>query len=187
MFPVLVLPFLFAIAIELGQIGSRRSPNAGCLSQLGQKLVIALPGVAAHDAAHGRVRLECRGIDRERFPFDQPGDPQTLKHPREHRPMDVQIDQSPPPRYRRMIRRRLGQRQTQKPAHSRRVRRPPRHVAFRLQAFEVAKQQQTEILSRPSHLLGIERPALCLDKLVEPVLGRQPIELLVKRVAHRPR
>src|SRR4026209_2862944 len=92
MFPVLVRSFLLTFAISLRQIGSRWGLNAGLLSQLGQKLVIALPGVAAHDAAQGRVRFECGSIDRQRFPFDESGDAQTLKYPCEHRPMGFQTD-----------------------------------------------------------------------------------------------
>jgi len=57
--------------------------------------------------------------------------------------------------------------------------------------FRVVAACGSEILTRgqtgPPHLLGIERPALRLDKVVEPVLGQQPIEFVIERVAHRPR
>jgi len=54
-----------------------------------------------------------------------------------------------------------------------------RHAAFRVQAIEVAKKEGAEALSRgqiwPSRLLGIERWALRLDEVVEPVLDQRPI------------
>jgi hypothetical protein len=56
---------------------ARRGLNARRLGQLGQEVVIAFPSVAAHDAAQGRVRFECRGVNRESFPLDQPAIPDT--------------------------------------------------------------------------------------------------------------
>ena len=116
MCPVVIGALLLSLPIQTRQGRPRRRLDPRGLGQRRQKLVIALPGVAPYDAAHGRVRFERGRIDRQRFPFNQTRDSQTLKHPREHRPMGVQIDQSARPRYRRMIWRTLGQPQSEKRA-----------------------------------------------------------------------
>ncbi len=101
--PVLVGPFVLALAIKL----LLDPPTSGSQCQR--------PGPAWSKSRYtslrcrgarcwqGRVRFERGGVYSNRFPLDQPGEAQTLKHPREFRPIGVQIDQSPRPRYRGVI------------------------------------------------------------------------------------
>ena len=90
------------------------------------------------------VGLERGGIDADRFPFDQAGRAQALQHPCEDR--DVFRDQSTGacaksssgPAVRSSVRPRGS-------AQRERVRRTPRDAALRIDALEVADQQQPEI------------------------------------------
>src|SRR6202165_6098628 len=87
------------------------------LRETGQELLIALPGVAAHDAAHGRVRLERGGVDRDRLTLAQPRRRQSLLHPREDGAVTLEVDDAPRPGNRRVMRGRRFCRQPQKTAH----------------------------------------------------------------------
>ena len=90
----------------------------------------------------------------DRLALEQPGLDEPLLHPREDGPVRLQIDQPPRPRNRRMIGRRFVQRQPQKTADRQRVGRPPGDPAFRVDALEVADQQQPEVAARASGSAG---------------------------------
>src|SRR5271169_6692191 len=85
-------------------------------------LTQALPGVAAHDAAHGRVRLERGAVNRDRLAPEQARRHQPLLHPRgEDGAVALEVDDASRPGSRRMIWRWLVHRQPQKSAHRQRV------------------------------------------------------------------
>ena len=90
-----------------------------------------------------------------------------------------------------MIRRLLGQGEPQERADGQRVARAPGNPTFRLDPFEVAEQQQTEVASglqtRPAHDRRIELAAAAFDKLIEGVGVEQRIQPRVERVARRRR
>jgi len=116
---------------------------------------------------------------------------QTLLHPREHRLMGLDIDQAAGARNRRMIRGRLVEPQAQEMAHRQRVRRPPGDPALRVQAFEIADQQQPKVpaggQAGPSHHRRIERTTLRLDEPVEARGIEDLIQPYVERVPRRHR
>ena len=127
-------------------IQSRQSLARGRLDPRGrretrQKRLVALAGVPADDAAHRRVRLERRGVNRDGLTLQPASLDESLLHPRKDGPVRLQIDQAPRARNRRMIGWRLVHGQPQKAADRQRVRRAPRHPAFRVDAFEVADQR----------------------------------------------
>ena len=101
--PVFVRGLLLALPIEPRQVLARRRLDARRLREPRQKLLIALPGVAPHDAPHRGVRLERGRVDRDRLALEQPGLDEPLLHPREDGAVRLQIDQAPRPRNRRMI------------------------------------------------------------------------------------
>ena len=80
----------------------------------------------------------------------------------------------------------LVQREVQKLADAQRVGGAPRDRPFRVQAFEVAEQQQPEIAARrqtrPADPVGVERRALRFDEGIEARLVERAIQALVKRV-----
>jgi hypothetical protein len=118
------------------------------------------------------------------FPFTKPAAPRHLQHPREHSPMRFEIDQPPRARNRRVVGRRFVQRDAEKITQGQRIRRAPRDAALRVNAFEVADQQQPEINARrqagPAHRLGVTPGALALGELVEPMLAQQLIQAPVE-------
>ena len=62
----------------------------------------------------------------------------------------------------------------------------PGDAALAVQTLEVTDQQHPEVNPRrnprPAKPLGVVRPEQIFDELVEPRLGQQPVELLVKRM-----
>src|ERR1035437_7515618 len=70
---------------RVGGLDARR------LRQTGQELLIALLGVASHDAAHRRVRLERGGVNRDRLPLEQSCLHQPLLHPREDGAVGLEV------------------------------------------------------------------------------------------------
>ena len=90
-----------------------------------------------------------------------------------------------------MVRRGLVQRDVQKLPQAQRIRRPPRDRPFRVQALEVAEQQQPEVAprrqTRPADPVGVELRALTLDKGVETRLVENTIQAFVERVTPAPR
>jgi hypothetical protein len=67
---------------------------------------------------------------------------QALEHPGEDRLVRLNINQATRPRNRRMIQRRLRQRQSEKLAPGKRIGRPPGDRALRIQSFEIPDQQE---------------------------------------------
>jgi hypothetical protein len=93
-----------------------RFVDARGLRERGQERLIALPGVAPHDTALRRIRLECGRIDGDRPALEQPRLHQPDLHPREHRAVGLEINQAPRPGNRRVIGRGLIQPQPQETA-----------------------------------------------------------------------
>ena len=69
---------------------------------------------APHDAAQGRVGLQCGRINADRLAFDQTRVSQSLQNPGEDGVMGLEINQAARARNRRMIRRRFRQHQSEK-------------------------------------------------------------------------
>jgi len=154
-----------------------------------QKRLIRFTGVAPDDAAHRRVGFERGRIDGDRLPRQQLGLDESLLHPREDLAVRLEVDQATRARNRRMIGRRIVHAQPQKTADGQRVGRTPRDAAFRVDALEVAEQQQPKVAAgrqaRPSHPLRVEAPALRLDEPIEVVGVEQRIQSGVERMARR--
>ena len=188
-FPIFVRGFLLALAVQARQLRARGRRDPRRLRETGQELLIALPGVAAHDATHGRVRLEHGGVNRDRLALEQARRHQPLLHPREDGAVTLEVDDAPRPGNRRMIRRRLVHRQPQKTAHRQRVARAPGDPAFRVDPFKVADQQQPEVptrrQARPSHHRRVEPRALAFDKPIEVGGVQQRTQPRVERMPRR--
>ena len=100
--------------------------------------------------------------------------------------MHLDVDQPPRPRQRRVVRRRLVQVEVQELADAQRVGGPPRDRALRVQPFEVAEQQQSEVAARcqtrAADPVGVELRALRLDESIELRVVEHPIQALVERM-----
>jgi hypothetical protein len=188
--PIVVRAFLLPLPIDPRQVGARRRLDARGLREFREELLIALPRIAPHDAAQGRVGFQRRRVNADRLPLDQARVRQPLQHPGEHGLVGLDIDQSACTGNRRMVRRRLRQHQAEKLAQGERVRRSPRDRALRVQAFEVADQQQPEVAPgrqpRPA-LVGVESLAESLDEAVEVVLIEDLIQPGIERMRRAPR
>jgi hypothetical protein len=103
--PILVRGFLLALAVAARQLRACGSRAPRRLGEARQEFLIALPGVAAHNAAHGRVRFEHGGVNRDGFAPEQARRHQPLRHPPEDGAVALEVDDAPRPRDRRMIRR----------------------------------------------------------------------------------
>ena len=145
--------------------------------------------VPADDAAHRRVRLERRGVNRDGLTLQTAGLDESLLHPRKDGPVRLQIDQAPRARNRRMIGWRLVHGQPQQAADRQRVRRAPRHPAFRVDAFEVADQQQAEVApgcqARSAHHGRVEPVTQAFDEPIDVVPVEQRRQPRVERMARR--
>jgi hypothetical protein len=97
----------------------------------------------------------------------------------------LQVDQSPRPRDRRVLRRRLLEPQAQKAAQRQRVGGAPRDAALRINPLEVADQQQPEDvpgrrLGRPSlawngaYCVSTNSSTVGIEHLIEPLVERVP-------------
>ena len=185
--PVVVRGLLLPFPIDPRQVGTRRCSDPGRFGERGEKLLIALAAVAAHDAPQGRVRFQRRGVDPDRLTLHQVGRTQTLQNPGKHGPMRFERDQAPRPRNRRVVWRRLVQPDAQKIAQRQRIRGAPSDAALRVDAFEIADQKQPEIDARgqagPTHRLGVKGGALRFSEIVEAVLAQQLIQPPIKRMA----
>ena len=113
--------------------------------------------------------------DADRLALHQARIRQALEHPGEDRLVRLNINQATRPRNRRMIRRRLRQRQSEKLAQGKRIGRPPGDRALRIQSFEIPDQQEPEITSRwqpwPA-VIRVESLAQAFDVAIEVVLLR---------------
>ena len=102
------------------------------------------------------------------LPLTNPASASRSSTQREDGAMRLQIDQPARPGDRRVIRRGLRQRQAEKIAHGQRIGRAPRDPALRVDALEVADQQQPEVQpgrqARPAHRRGVERRACASAK-----------------------
>ncbi len=85
-----------------------------------------------------------------------------------------------------MLRHRLLEPQTKEAAQGQGIGAPPRDPAFRIDALEVADQQQPEVgagrQTRPPDRDGVERGALRLDERVEVVRVEDLVQSLIERM-----
>jgi DNA-binding transcriptional LysR family regulator len=136
-------------------------------------------------------RHQRRGVDTNRFSFDQPCGPEALQHPRKDRPMRLERDQAPSPRNRRMVRWVVFQADAQEIPQRQRIGRTPSDAALRVNAFEVPDQQQPEVdagrQARATHRLRVEAGALAFDEIIESVLAQQLIQAPVEWMTGRRR
>ena len=187
--PVCVRGLLLPLPIQSRQTLARGRLDPRGLRETRQKRLVALAGVPADDAAHRRVRLERRGVNRDGLALQTAGLDESLLHPRKDGPVRLQIDQAPRARNRRMIGRRLVHGQPQKAADRQRVRRAPRNPAFRVDAFEVADQQQAEVApgcqARSAHHGRVEPVTQAFDEPIEVVPVEQRRQPRVERMARR--
>lgn len=99
--------------------------------------------------------------------------------------MRFKIDQPTRPRNRRVVGRRLVEPEPQEIAQRQRIRRAPGDAALRVNALEIANQQQPEIdarwQARPTHL-RIKSGALGFREVIEDVFAQQLIQAPIKRV-----
>ena len=189
--PLLVRALLLPLAIEPRQGFARRRLDPRRLRQLREERDVAFARVPSHDAAHGRICFERRRVDADGLAAQQLGLDQPRLHPREDRPMRLDVDQTTGPRDRRMVRGRVFQAQPQEGAHGQRVGGPPRNAALRIEAFKIADQQETEIPSGrqagTAHHRGIEAAALRLGKPVELRRVQDLIQPRIERMSGRAR
>ena len=182
--PVVVGPFLRALPVEPRQLRSGRGGDARRLREPGQPRLIGFARVPAHDGPHRGVRFKRRRVDPNRLPLYQVGVRQPLQDPREDCLVRLDVNQPARARQRRMVRRRLVQREVQEVPDTQRVRRTPRDRALRVQSLEVAEQQQPKVATRcqtrATHIVGIEFRALPLGEGVEPRLVEHAIQPLIK-------
>jgi hypothetical protein len=130
--PLGIAAFLRALAIEPRQIRPRRRLDARRLRQSRQKLPVRLARIAAHDAPQRRVRLQRGRIDSDGLSLDEFGGGQDLQDPREDRAVRLHIDQTPCPRDRGVLGRRLIETQAEEASQRERIRRPPGNRGVRL-------------------------------------------------------
>ncbi len=188
--PVVVGPFLLPFPVAPGQLGARRRGDAGRRGEPGQPRLVRLVRVPAHDAAHRRVGFERRGVDATVRPLHQVRIGQSLQHPREHGFMGLHVNQPASTRQRRMVRRGLVQLQVQKLPNTQRVGGALGDRALRVQAFEVAQQQQPEIpprrQTRATDVVGIERGALRVNERVDAPVVEHAVQPLVEGMPGAP-
>lgn len=187
--PVLVRALLLPLAIQPRQRRPRRRLDTRGLGQLRQELLITLARVAADNAAQRGIRFQGSGVDPNGLALHQADGRQALQHPREHLPMGFLIDQPAGPGDRRVIRRRVVQRQAEEVPQRQRIGRPPRDTAFRVQALEAADEQQPKVdarrHARPSHRVRVEPRAGGLCEVVKSLVRQQSIQARVERMTHR--
>ena len=156
-----------------------------------QERLVALARVPAHDAPQRRVGFQRRRVDAHRLASRQTGVGQPLPYPCEDRQVRLGVDPSPRARHRRMVRRRLVQRDVQELPQAQRIGGSPRHRPLPVQALEIAEQQHPDVAARrqtrPAHPVGVERRALLLDEGIEAGVVEHTIQSLVERVARTPR
>ena len=156
-------------AVAIGRRSRRRRPRRRVLEQRAH----------VHVTAGGRG---CASLRSPRASWHQPRSscPSTVRpptssllHPGEDGPMRLQIDQAPGARDRRMIRGRRRAGQPQKTPDRQRVRRAPGDAAFRVDALEVADQQQAEVApsrqARATHHRRVEAVTQALHEPIEVV------------------
>ena len=187
--PLLVRRAFLTLAIQSRQVLTRRRFDARGFRQPPQELLVALPRVAPHNRAHGRIRLQRRRINRNPLALQQSAIGQNSQHPSKHFAMRVQINQSPRTRDRGVVRRVLVQRNAHKTPQCQRIRQPPGNAPLGPDALEIPDQQRTKVdprrQRRPPVLRRIKLRAPPLDKLVEALGLQQLIQLLVEGMPRR--
>ena len=156
-----------------------------------RKLLIALAGIAPHDAAQRRIRFQRRRIDADRLALHQLASARRSQHPREHGLMRLDIDQPPRARHRRMIGRRLVQLESQK-ARARSTNRPrarrSRAPSRGLRSTRAAASGNSDPAADPDARSRRRRSATeRLDVAVEVRLIQDLIQSRVERVRGAPR
>jgi hypothetical protein len=111
--PVVVARLVLATAVEFGQVLARGGLDAALPGQLREERLIPLSGVAADDAAQRRVGFEGRAVDADRLAVNQIVVGQEFKDLLEDRRMGLDIDQAARAADRRVVRRRLVERDAQ--------------------------------------------------------------------------
>ena len=191
MLPLTVARLLLPLPVESPQLRPARRLDPRCRCQLPQKLRIPLLRVPPHDAPHRRVRLQGRRIHPQRPALQQPCLRHPREHPREHRRVRLQIDPTPRPRYRRMVRRPLHKIQLQELPKTQRVTHPPCDPTLRILPLEESEQKQPEIparrQSRTPHPLRVEARAFLLHEAVESRFLQNPVQPIVERMPRRSR
>ena len=153
--PVLIRSLLLPLAVQPRQLLSRRILDSRRLGQLFQILFVTLPVIPPHDALHGRVGFQRRGVDRHRLPAEQSFLRQNLQHPPEHRLVRLQPIQPSRPRNRGVVRRRLVQRIAQELPQRQGIRtsarrsRAPNPVPRSSRSADVRKYTPGAMLGRP--------------------------------------
>jgi hypothetical protein len=184
--PIVIGRLLLPLAIKPGQRFPRRRFDSGLRGQADQKLLVVLTGVSAHDAPHGRVGFQRRGVDPHRLAHEQTIAGYPFQHPGEDPLVRLHVDQAPRTGNRRMIGRRFVNGQAKEVTDGQRVGGAPRHCPLRAQSLKVAEQEQTEVpprrQARPSNPWRIEPAAHALDKRIEAVAIENPIQPLVERM-----
>jgi hypothetical protein len=116
---------------------------------------------------------------------------EALLDPRKDGSMGLEIDEPSRARNRRVIRRRFIQREVQKLANRERVPGAPGDAALRIDALEVADQQQPKVhagrQARAPHGLGVKRAARPFNELVELLLVEQGVQASIKWMRGRRR
>ena len=161
------------------------------LCQLGEKLLIALAAVAAHDAAQGRIGFKRGCIDAKGLPVYQPCFGELLKDPGKDLPVRFEVDQPTRTRDRGVVGRHLHQLHIEKSAQRKGIGRPPGNCALRIEPFEVTNQQQSKIptgrQTGSPHRLCIKPRAQPLNMRIESGFVQNPIQTLIKRMRARRR
>jgi hypothetical protein len=83
--PIVVRALLLPFPIDPRQVGAGWRLDARRLRELRQEILIALPGVAPHDAAQRRVGLQRRRVNADGLALHQSRIGESLQHPGEDR------------------------------------------------------------------------------------------------------
>jgi hypothetical protein len=119
--PIVVRALFLPLAIDPRQVGTRRCLDPRGLRQLYEEVVVALSGIASHEAAQRRIRLQRRRVNANGLALHQPRIGEALQHPCEDGHVGLEIDQATCAGNRRMVRRRLRQYQAEKLAQGKRI------------------------------------------------------------------
>ena len=189
--PIVIGAFVLALAIDARQVLASRRLYARGLRQLGEKLLIALAAVAAHDTAQRRIGFKRGCVNANRLPVYQPRFGELLEVPGEKRQVRLEVDQPTRTRDRGVVGRRLHQLHIQKSAQRKGVGRSPGDSALRIEPFKVANQQQSKIATGHQtwspHRLRIKPRAQPLNVRIKPGFIQNPIQALIKRMRRRSR
>ena len=102
--PVIVAGLVFPLLIQLGQLFPRWGLDAALFGQACEELLVTFTAVPPHDRSHRRVGLQCCGVHPGGLALDQAVVGQNLQDVNEHLGVGFDVDQTPRPRDRRMVR-----------------------------------------------------------------------------------